>query len=116
MFSTQHLKSFDFSVFLEDITSDLKKRRRHSEHLDRPSPSRIKKHKVFEQFEHTTIDENEGFSLLKSCPRFDTYSLNNELLQLISQQEDLQTDTDKVKQAYYDNLVFNLSDLVNSLN
>ena len=114
--SEEYLTSFTFSIFLEDITTELQLRRRYSEQTPE-SPLKPKSAKLsistVESLNSKKVD-SDRFSLSKFCPHFETYRPNGEFFGFgVSDSGDEETRrVDKAKKGFYRNLLRKITKIV----
>ena len=114
--SEEYLSSFTFSIFLEDVTSELQLRRRYSDHITstptRPAKPKSSKMSISTVESNFDCDSgNKRFSLSKFCPHFEYYLPNVELCPYDAEFE-AEGDSEpkkRIKAGFYGRIVERLS-------
>ena len=105
----EYLSSFTFSIFIEDISSELQLRRRYSENINdsviKPQSARLSI-STNDSLNNDKINAKH-FSLSKFCPHFETYTSNGKLFNyaVASNSKEPKSNAGKTKKAFYVNLV-----------
>ena len=114
--SEEYLTSFTFSIFLEDITSELQLKRRYSEQID-STPTKIRSAKLsistLDSLNNSVTKSNR-FTLSKFCPHFENFTPNGKFLNLQCdiEKEKVKSVSDNVKNRFYENLTRKVTKMV----
>ena len=113
----EYFASFTFSIFLEDITTELQLRRRYSEQLE-STPVKDKSSKLSINTSdslNNTIKKHDSFTLSKFCPRFEDYLSNGEFYNLQATKETgvAYSSKTKLKVEFYSNLARKITKAIN---
>ena len=114
--SEEYLTSFTFSIFLEDITTELQLKRCYSEQTHENQLNQKNRRLSISTDDSINHGEakKESFKLSKFCPNFETFRSNGEFMSLGFGGDEGESGKGmrKVKNEFYENLVRKINKIV----